>query len=889
MSKVYKALSSEVFNIYLKENSAHLTKEAALPSKEVLEFALSALKFGGKALESVLPAGLKADDFIVGAIKLDLVSPEEIAALTGRNLDDIKKLLKASSDQAGDAASAAVAGSKLTQDGIRLSSEARSVISEISLNAQSLINSMKKLDSLDGKSAEEIAEIYREITSGKEALRKQILKAQEISENFEKLSIKPSKELKDLLLRAERAEEILKHVKTKEDMLKETISELGGKLDESGNLVAKLTEDLSSSKRRIDGLIEQGIELTAKHEKELAKAVEAAKEEGYRRAIADAARKSGAVDDVTVGLAEEAATNASQSAAKRKSVVEFSAPKASKQIDEAVKKAKKEGAEVARKEVLKAPKGKSAKNSFFQELVLKNSSKLISGAGFMAAKTFGLGASLAVGTLKFVTFSALFAVSIGGVGAAILWLNWASDNEEELFDAIRKMEASHNESLSSLKALKFKSNSYGGNKTKELILSIERSLGGLERLRGNLTSETLLDAAEKLDDLGLLLVEYVDDQSEIYKDLDDVTGFEGAIANLRDLYGSISEFKELSYAAINSGENSTGGDRGVESSTGFSSRKRDESMEGSAEGDLPGHVPHIISILGEEIDIGHLSRGMRSAAPRIIKKVLSSPEGLAFVDPENIWGGWLPKTPVRDADGKIVQDKQADYLRALKYLYLQKIFSRRSLRRFIRQNLQSAGRKRMSGWKEALKAYRKGAAKYASLGNNVFFTQKFKKPANSNGSSVISNKWMTIGMQKNADQISKEYFQDAVSGLEDQYAESYYSGLKSMYEVKPGKTEADFVKLYEVHNESGADLIGIAHPKSIEIADAMGNGGVVENQVEQHRHNTGVAKSMPSGNFLGRHAWVIKNLIKLANKAEHDGLFEVSNVIDETLEELSSI
>jgi len=303
----------------------------------------------------------------------------------------------------------------------------------------------------------------------------------------------------------------------------------------------------------------------------------------------------------------------------------------------------------------------------------------------------------------------------------------------------------------------------------------------------------------------------------------------------------------------------------------------------------PGHVPHPVTIYGQEIDIGHLSRGLRSAAPRMIQKVMLSPEGLAFTDPDDVWGGWLPKTPVEGADGKIVQNKTADYLRALKYLYLNKIFSRGDLRRFVRQSLPKVGRRRASGWKDAVRHYRGNVGKYANQENNEFFTQKFAKPANSKESSVIYNNGIITDMHKKADQISKQYFQDAVTGLADQYAKSYYAGLKSMYDQKLGKTEADVVKLYEVHNESGADLIGAAHPKTIDIADAMGNGGVVENQIEQHRHNVGVAQSMPSGNFRGRHAWVIRNLVKLADQTDKSGMIEVSDLIDKALEELTSI
>jgi hypothetical protein len=144
-------------------------------------------------------------------------------------------------------------------------------------------------------------------------------------------------------------------------------------------------------------------------------------------------------------------------------------------------------------------------------------------------------------------------------------------------------------------------------------------------------------------------------------------------------------------------------------------------------------------------------------------------------------------------------------------------------------------------------------------------------------------------MQKKADNVSKQYYQDAISGLADQYAKSYYAGLKSMYDQKLGKTEADFKATYELHGETGADLIGEAHPKTIDIAESMGRGGVVENQIEQQRHNKGVAQSMPSGNFRGRHAWVIQNLVKLADEADKRGLEEASDLIDAALQELADI
>jgi hypothetical protein len=166
---------------------------------------------------------------------------------------------------------------------------------------------------------------------------------------------------------------------------------------------------------------------------------------------------------------------------------------------------------------------------------------------------------------------------------------------------------------------------------------------------------------------------------------------------------------------------------------------------------------------------------------------------------------------------------------------------------------------------------------------------KNKKSANYNVSDVLLSSKDQETMKKKADKFSNKYYRDASSGLDDEAAKSYFTGLKSMYGKKPKKTKADYKKLYELHDESGPDMIGSAHPKTIDIAEAMGNGGIFENQIEQQRHNIGVAQSMPSGNFQGKHAWVIHNLVKLAEKADRAGDLETSDLIDAALEELRKI
>ena len=143
----------------------------------------------------------------------------------------------------------------------------------------------------------------------------------------------------------------------------------------------------------------------------------------------------------------------------------------------------------------------------------------------------------------------------------------------------------------------------------------------------------------------------------------------------------------------------------------------------------------------------------------------------------------------------------------------------------------------------------------------------------------------TIHVRKMANQYPNKYISDAIVGLSDQYAKSYFAGLKSQYNSKPAKPKADYRDLYEVHNEKGADLIQEAHPEAVVVSDAMGNGGLVENLLEQKSQSEGVARSAPTGNFRGKHAnlEVIEALTKIANQADEAGFFEVSELIDTTI------
>jgi hypothetical protein len=126
-------------------------------------------------------------------------------------------------------------------------------------------------------------------------------------------------------------------------------------------------------------------------------------------------------------------------------------------------------------------------------------------------------------------------------------------------------------------------------------------------------------------------------------------------------------------------------------------------------------------------------------------------------------------------------------------------------------------------------------------------------------------------MRKYADDFLNTYLDDALEGLSEEYAGSFYAGLDGTYKLNDNAEEDKYSSYYNVHDETGADLIGSAHPKSINLADAMGNGGLVENAVESGNRMAEIARNTPSGNYRSKHASIAERLNKLAKFAGLSG------------------
>lgn len=75
------------------------------------------------------------------------------------------------------------------------------------------------------------------------------------------------------------------------------------------------------------------------------------------------------------------------------------------------------------------------------------------------------------------------------------------------------------------------------------------------------------------------------------------------------------------------------------------------------------------------------------------------------------------------------------------------------------------------------------------------------------------------------------------------------------------------------------DIIEDAHPDPVYVAEALGDGGLVENQNEQHDKMMAVVNKMPNGQYLHTYASCARDLLKLAEECEACGETDAAEVI----------
>jgi hypothetical protein len=475
---------------------------------------------------------------------------------------------------------------------------------------------------------------------------------------------------------------------------------------------------------------------------------------------------------------------------------------------------------------------------------------------------------------KTIVTAASFLVLIGLVGGGI-WLymrsneNYAAVAEKH----IDGLSAAIKDSIRKVNPLAFKDLTEGEEHKANILDSLGEADAAVPELKTTSDARRVQEILAALDELDLDIKEFLANSAGIRADLSSPAGFQEALDSLYHLQSLLGEFKKLLYKAAQEMEESQGG--GVGEGPGPAGR-----VSPGERGHEGGHsrAPALLRDVYDipDIDLSHLNKNNRSSILYLIEKKIDDPVYMAFIDPENVWGGAIQKTG----------DKKADYLQSLKALAQNNLTSSGKVRRWMKGQMRRMGEKRGAGWRSAIRHYRKKGSGYLRKWKREIRKDEVKS-ANLNLTGEFSINSHDIFMRKMADQFANSYYQDAVKGLGEQYAKSYYAGLKGMYEQNFGNnSEADYFKLYETHDETGAQLIGNAHPESVAVADAMGKGGLVENLLEQQRRNIGVTLSAPTGNFRARHAQVIQSLVKLANEADEAGLIDASDFIDKTIDNL---
>ena len=74
-------------------------------------------------------------------------------------------------------------------------------------------------------------------------------------------------------------------------------------------------------------------------------------------------------------------------------------------------------------------------------------------------------------------------------------------------------------------------------------------------------------------------------------------------------------------------------------------------------------------------------------------------------------------------------------------------------------------------------------------------------------------------------------------------------------------------------------IIEEAHPEPVYIAEARGDGGLVENQIEQQKKLIEMINKMPTGSLVGRYASTALELVKMANRCDDLGQTKAADIL----------
>jgi len=86
---------------------------------------------------------------------------------------------------------------------------------------------------------------------------------------------------------------------------------------------------------------------------------------------------------------------------------------------------------------------------------------------------------------------------------------------------------------------------------------------------------------------------------------------------------------------------------------------------------------------------------------------------------------------------------------------------------------------------------------------------------------------------------------------------------------------------------SEKSIIEEAHPEPVYIAESRGDGGLVENQIEQQKKLIHMINKMPTGSLVGRYAHATNTLVKLAEELDSIDELEMADMLTEVANRLT--
>lgn len=458
-------------------------------------------------------------------------------------------------------------------------------------------------------------------------------------------------------------------------------------------------------------------------------------------------------------------------------------------------------------------------------------------------------------------------------GIAVWWFYYRDISPDQASKELADLSSSLLSLENSLSVLKFKDGSDGQTQTQELISKIQSVR---TKASQQLDEDGTKDLFESLMDLRSgpenSIATYLANSDSIKKDLLTDSGWDQAIEALTSTLTSIEGLigKSEAFNASNQAASTKQNTGKAEKFTLADGKSYDVYFPSAAFSSNPKFGPMLLEI----------------------KRTLQTPVGTAFVDPDpnspNGGRGFLTGV----ASTEDISDISNRIAAAAQFMFRKRFLTPMRLREFMLKSLSDDTRIGRKVTREVIRYYQgrgvswryrnvydKDQSDAESIKESAAMAILMKKESNS-----INNQ--KYAMRKTADKISDSYFDGVKSSTKDKSALSYLSGLQGMYKEKAERRESDMKTLYMLHDQTGADTILSAHPKSIMVAESMGRGGIVENALENHSANRGVALSVPTGNYHGKYASVISQLTKLANEADDAGEYDASDLIDTAINEL---